>query len=191
MNFALRRRIAGVDEVGRGPLAGPVVAAAVVLEDGFAISGVKDSKSINSGRREVLSLKIRQIALDWAIGSATPREIDEVNIHNATLLAMRRAILGLRNTVDYVYVDGKFCPDISIPTEAVVGGDGTIPVVSAASILAKVFRDTQMYWLDSLYPQYGFKMHKGYPTKHHRIVLRKLGPTPEHRISYAGVLKSE
>ncbi len=191
MSLGLGGRIAGVDEAGRGPLAGPVVAAAVVFNDGAAISGVKDSKRLTRGKRELLSLKIREIALDWAIGSATPREIDEVNIHNATLLAMRRAILGLRSTVDYVYIDGKFCPDISISTEAVVGGDGTIPVVSAASILAKVFRDTQMYWLDSLYPQYGFKMHKGYPTKHHRIVLRKLGPTPEHRMSYAGVLKSE
>jgi len=190
MRLGLGRRIAGVDEAGRGPLAGPVVAAAVVLDDGAAIAGVKDSKRLTRGRRELLSLKIREIALDWAIGSATPREIDEVNIHNATLLAMRRAILGLRSRIDYVYIDGKFCPDISIPTEAIVHGDTIIPEVSAASILAKVFRDNQMHWLDSLYPQYGFKTHKGYPTKHHRMMLRKLGPTPEHRISYSGVLKT-
>jgi ribonuclease HII len=129
--------------------------------------------------------------VDWAIGAATVREVDRLNIHNASLLAMRRAILGLRERIDYVYIDGKFYPDIPHPGESVVRGDESIPVVSAASILAKVSRDGQMVWLDRIYPQYGFSRHKGYPTKFHRSVLEALGPTPEHRMSYAWVDKSK
>ena len=185
------RHIAGVDEAGRGPLAGPVVAAAVVFVDGETIPGIGDSKRLTASRRSRLSLRIRRTAVDWAIGAATAREVDRLNIHNATLLAMRRAVLGLRERIDYVYIDGKFYPDIPHLGESVIRGDQNIPVVSAASILAKVSRDRQMVWLDQLYPQYGFSRHKGYPTRFHRSVLETLGPTPEHRMSYAWVDKSK
>ena len=187
----MTRRIAGVDEAGRGPLAGPVVAAAVVFADGKAIPGICDSKRLTASRRARLSSQIRRASLDWAIGAATAREVDQMNIHNASLLAMRRAVLGLRNDVDYVYVDGRFFPDIPMSGESVIRGDQTIPAVSAASILAKVSRDRQMLWLDRSYPQYGFSRHKGYPTRLHRSVLKILGPTPEHRMSYAGVDKAK
>ena len=190
MGTPLSRRIAGVDEVGRGPLAGPVVAAAVVFVDGETIPGIGDSKQLTASRRSRLSLRIRGTAVDWAIGAATAREVDRLNIHNATLLAMRRAVLGLRERIDYVYIDGKFYPDIPNPGESVIRGDQNIPVVSAASILAKVSRDRQMVWLDRSYPQYGFSRHKGYPTRYHRSVLETLGPTPEHRMSYARVDKA-
>ena len=183
------RRVAGVDEAGRGPLAGPVVAAAVVFVDGETIPGIGDSKRLTASRRSRLSLRIRGTAVDWAIGAATAREVDRLNIHNATLLAMRRAVLGLRERIDYVYIDGKFYPDIPNPGESVIRGDQNIPVVSAASILAKVSRDRQMVWLDRIYPQYGFSRHKGYPTRFHRSALETLGPTPEHRMSYAWVDK--
>lgn len=138
-----------------------------------------------------MSSRIRRTAVDWAIGAATAREIDQLNIHNASLLAMRRAVLGLRERVDYVYVDGRFFPAVPIPGESVIRGDRNIPVVSAASILAKVFRDRQMIWLDRSYPQYGFARHKGYPTRFHRSILETLGPTPEHRMSYAWVDKAK
>lgn len=185
------RYVAGVDEVGRGPLAGPVVAAAVVFVDGEAVPGIADSKLLTATRRTRLSSLIRRTATDWAIGAATVQEVDQLNIHNASLLAMRRALLGLRERVDYVYIDGRFFPDIPIPGESVIHGDRRIPAVSAASILAKVSRDRQMVWLDRLYPQYGFSRHKGYPTKFHRSVLETLGPTPEHRMSYAWVGKAK
>ena len=185
------RRVAGVDEAGRGPLAGPVVAAAVVFVDGETILGVGDSKRLTASHRSRLSSRIRRTAVDWAIGAATAREVDRLNIHNATLLAMRRAVLGLRERIDYVYIDGKFYPDIPNPGESVIRGDQNIPVVSAASILAKVSRDRQMVWLDRIYPKYGFSRHKGYPTRFHRSALETLGPTPEHRMSYAWVDKSK
>lgn len=185
------RHIGGVDEAGRGPLAGPVVAAAVVFVEGETITGIKDSKRLSAAWRSRLSSQIRRTAIDWAIGAATAREVDELNIHNASLLAMRRAILGLRERVDYVYIDGKFFPNIPTPGEPVVRGDQCIPVVSAASILAKVSRDQQMSWLDRSYPGYGFNKHKGYPTKLHRFALKELGPTPEHRMSYAFVDNSK
>ena len=185
------RRVAGVDEAGRGPLAGPVVAAAVVFVDGETIPGIGDSKRLPASRRSRLSSRILKTAVDWAIGAATAREVDRLNIHNATLLAMRRAVLGLRERIDYVYIDGKFYPDIPNPGESVIRGDQNIPVVSAASILAKVSRDRQMVWLDRIYPQYGFSRHKGYPTRFHRSALETLGPTPEHRMSYAWVDKSK
>ena len=185
----MSRRVAGVDEAGRGPLAGPVVAAAVVFVEGETIPGIGDSKRLAASRRTRLSSEIRRVAIDWAIGAATAREVDQLNIHNASLLAMRRAVLGLRERVDYVYIDGGFFPDIPIPGESVIRGDQSIPAVSAASILAKVSRDQQMAWLDRSYPQYGFSRHKGYPTRFHRSVLEALGPTPEHRMSYACVEK--
>jgi ribonuclease HII len=187
----LSRRVAGVDEAGRGPLAGPVVAAAVVFVDGETIPGIGDSKRLTESCRSRLSLRIRRTVVDWAIGAATAREVDRLNIHNATLLAMRRAVLGLRERIDYVYIDGKFYPDIPNPGESVIRGDQIIPAVSAASILAKVSRDRQMVWLDRRYPQYGFSRHKGYPTRFHRSALETLGPTPEHRMSYAWVDKSK
>jgi ribonuclease HII len=187
----VNRHIAGVDEAGRGSLAGPVIAGAVVFNEGDAIEGAFDSKRMSVRSRELMSRKIRTMALDWAIGAATAMEIDKLNIHNATLLAMRRAIIGLRVRVDYAYIDGKFCPDIPIPGEAVVRGDEIIPVISAASILAKVFRDRQMIWIDGLYPCYGFRKHKGYPTEYHRAALKTNGPTPEHRMSYAGVVSDK
>ena len=185
------RHVAGVDEVGRGPLAGPVVAAAVVFVDGETMPGIGDSKRLTASRRARMASRIRRTAVDWAIGAATAREVDQLNIHNASLLAMRRAVLGLRERVDYVYIDGRFFPDIPIPGESVIRGDQSIPVVSAASILAKVSRDRQMVWLDRSYPQYGFARHKGYPTRFHRSVLETLGPTPEHRMSYAWVDKAK
>ena len=185
------RHVAGVDEAGRGPLAGPVVAAAVVFVDGETMPGIGDSKRLTASRRAQMSSRIRRTAVDWAIGAATAREIDQLNIHNASLLAMRRAVLGLRERVDYVYVDGRFFPAVPIPGESVIRGDRNIPVVSAASILAKVFRDRQMIWLDRSYPQYGFARHKGYPTRFHRSILETLGPTPEHRMSYAWVDKAK
>ena len=185
------RHVAGVDEAGRGPLAGPVVAAAVVFVDGETMPGIGDSKRLTASRRARMSSRIRRTAVDWAIGAATAREVDQLNIHNASLLAMRRAVLGLRERVDYVYIDGRFFPDIPIPGESVIRGDQSIPVVSAASILAKVSRDRQMVWLDRSYPQYGFARHKGYPTRFHRSVLETLGPTPEHRMSYAWVDKAK
>ena len=185
------RHVAGVDEAGRGPLAGPVVAAAVVFIDGETIPGIGDSKRLTVSSRTRLSLRVRRTAVDWAIGAATAREVDQLNIHNASLLAMRRAVLGLRERVDYVYIDGRFFPEIPIPGEPVIRGDQSIPAVSAASILAKVFRDRQMDWLDKSYPQYGFSRHKGYPTSFHRSVLEALGPTPEHRMSYAWVDKAK
>ena len=185
------RHVAGVDEAGRGPLAGPVVAAAVVFVDGETMPGIGDSKRLTASRRAQMSSRIRRTAVDWAIGAATAREIDQLNIHNASLLAMRRAVLGLRERVDYVYVDGRFFPAVPIPGESVIRGDRNIPVVSAASILAKVFRDRQMIWLDRSYPEYGFARHKGYPTRFHRSILETLGPTPEHRMSYAWVDKAK
>ena len=185
------RHVAGVDEAGRGPLAGPVVAAAVVFVHGETMPGIGDSKRLTASRRARMSSRIRRTAVDWAIGAATAREIDQLNIHNASLLAMRRAVLGLRERVDYVYIDGRFFPDIPNPGESVIRGDQSIPVVSAASILAKVSRDRKMVWLDRSYPQYGFARHKGYPTRFHRSVLETLGPTPEHRMSYAWVDKAK
>jgi ribonuclease HII len=181
--------LAGVDEVGRGPLAGPVVAAAVILDPGSPIEGLADSKKISEKRREVLDRVIRESALAWSLGRAEVEEIDRLNILHASLLAMRRAVEGLSISPDHALVDGNRCPDIPCSAEAVVGGDSTVPVISAASIIAKVARDREMVELDQRYPGYGLARHKGYPTKAHLEALQRLGVTEIHRRSFAPVKK--
>lgn len=175
--------IAGVDEVGRGPLAGPVVAAAVILAQN--IVGLDDSKKLTEKRRQELSAVIQSQALCYAFGRAEPEEVDAINIHNATLLAMQRAIQNLQIQPDKVMVDGLYVPKIKIPCEAIVKGDSLINSIAAASIIAKVKRDNEMQEIDLLYPGYGFARHKGYPTKQHKEALRLLGPTSIHRMSFA------
>ncbi len=177
--------IAGVDEVGRGPLAGPVVTAAVILEQ--PIDGIKDSKKLSPLKRKYLADTIRERALCYAYGRAEVHEIDQFNIHHATLLAMKRAIEGLSLTPTQVMIDGLYTPQVSMPSQAVVGGDGLILEIGAASILAKVMRDEEMEAMDILYPGYGFALHKGYPTAFHRAALIDLGPCDIHRRSYAPV----
>ncbi len=179
--------IAGIDEAGRGPLAGPVVAAAVILPDNFFLKGLNDSKKISPKKRESLYPLIMQQAVSYHIALADPAEIDSLNIHHATLLAMRRALEGLSIQPAFIQVDGKFLPKTSIPGKAIIGGDGSEPAISAASVLAKVYRDHLMDALDAQYPQYGFKQHKGYPTVTHIAALKKFGPCPSHRISYQPV----
>lgn len=177
--------IAGVDEVGRGPLAGPVVAAAVILKD--MIPGVRDSKTLSHKKRELLAIEIKEKAICYAYGRVEAHEIDEINIHHATLLAMKRAIDALSITPTEVFVDGLYLPSITIPCQAIVKGDSLIHQISAASILAKVLRDAEMSDMDELYPGYNFKAHKGYPTVEHRAALKKIGVSPIHRRSYAPV----
>lgn len=177
--------IAGVDEVGRGPMAGPVVAAAVILKD--MIPGVRDSKTISPKKREQLAIEIKAQAICYAYGRAEVHEIDELNIHHATLLAMQRAVEGLSITPSEVYVDGLYVPSINIPCQPIVKGDSLIHQIAAASILAKVLRDAEMDEMDDLYPGYHFRAHKGYPTAAHREALLKLGVSPIHRRSYAPV----
>lgn len=179
--------IAGVDEVGRGPLAGPVVAAAVILDPARPIAGLADSKQLSPARRERLALDIRANALAWALGRAEVTEIDRLNIFQAALLAMRRAIETLPMTPNRVLVDGKHCPPLACPCTAIVKGDATVPAISAASILAKVARDAELRELHDRYPRYDFARHKGYPTAIHREALRRFGPCPEHRRSFAPV----
>ena len=179
--------IAGVDEVGRGPLAGPVVAAAVILDPARPIAGLADSKKLSPARRERLALDIRANALAWALGRAEVAEIDRLNIFQASLLAMRRAVEALPMTPDRVLVDGKHCPPLACPCTAIVKGDTTVPAISAASILAKVTRDAELRELHDRYPRYDFARHKGYPTAVHREALRRYGPCPEHRRSFAPV----
>ena len=185
----LTGHIAGVDEVGRGPLAGAVVTAAVILDPDKPIKGLDDSKKLTEKRREVLAAEIKNKALCYFIARAEHEEIDELNIFHATLLAMKRAVEGLTISPDKVLVDGKFCPDISFPCEAVIKGDSRVAAISAASIIAKVARDNEMITLDKKYPGYGFAKHKGYPTKVHIEALQKLGITPIHRKSYKPVQK--
>ncbi len=181
------RLIAGVDEVGRGPLAGPVIAAAVVFPEDFSIEGVKDSKQLSAFRRVALSREIRRRSCAWAIGAATVSEVEECNVHHASIKAMRRALTGLPIRPVYVFVDGTHFPDVGIPGEAIVKADRDIPVVSAASILAKVVRDQIMIDLNSRFPGYGFNQHKGYPTKAHIMALQAIGPCKIHRRSFAPV----
>lgn len=178
--------IAGVDEVGRGPLAGPVVAAAVILGD-KPIMGIADSKLLSPKKREILFPQIQEQCIAWAIGRAEVEEIDELNIFHASLLAMKRAVETLTVLPQHVMVDGKFCPKINFSIEAIIGGDRTIPAISAASILAKVIRDREMVEYDKEYPEYGFAAHKGYGTAQHLLALKKYGVTPIHRRSFAPV----
>lgn len=177
--------VAGVDEVGRGPLAGPVVTAAVILNE--PIVGVCDSKQLSEKKREQLVLEIKSKALCYAYGRAEVHEIDELNIHHATLLAMKRAIESLTITPSEVFVDGLYTPSVQMPCKAIVKGDSLIYQIAAASILAKVARDHEMKAMDELYPGYQFAVHKGYPTAKHRDALKQLGACPIHRRSYAPV----
>jgi ribonuclease HII len=179
--------IAGVDEAGRGPLAGPVVAACVLLDPAHPIAGLADSKTLSSARREALAACIREHALAWAIGEASVAEIDELNILRATLLAMARAVDRLSVRPDEVLVDGLHCPAVSCRVRAVIRGDATVPSISAASILAKTVRDATMIGLHAHHPGYGFDRHKGYPTAAHVEALRRLGPVAAHRRSFAPV----
>jgi len=184
--------VAGVDEAGRGPLAGPVVAAAVILDEASPIAGLADSKALTAARRAQLSVEIRARSRAWSLGWADATEIDALNILQATFLAMRRALAGLEVAPAHVIVDGDRCPDLrglafECTAEPVVRGDATVASVSAASILAKVARDEYMGELEDRYPGYGFAGHKGYPTAAHIEALRRLGPSPVHRLSYAPV----
>ena len=181
------RLVAGVDEVGRGPLAGPVVTAAVILDPQRPIAGLADSKALSEKRREALFDEIREKALCWAIGRCEVEEIDELNILQATMLAMQRAVAGLTPAPQHALIDGNRCPALPCSAEAVIGGDGSVAVISAASILAKVTRDREMVELDRQYPGYGLAGHKGYPTKSHIQALEQLGVTPIHRRSFAPV----
>ena len=178
---------AGVDEAGRGALVGNVVAAAVILPARFALPGLTDSKKLSARQREVLIDGITAQALAWCAAAASPAEIDTLNIHPATLLAMRRAVEGLATAPQQVLVDGKFTPALAMPARAIVGGDASEACIAAASIIAKVTRDRQMAELDARFPGYGFAAHKGYGTKAHLAALARLGATPEHRRSYAPV----
>ncbi len=179
--------VAGVDEVDRGPLAGPVVAAAVILPARPMLRGLTDSKLINPERREVMAVKIRARALAWALGQASVAEIDDINILQASLLAMRRAVAALSLAPAAAWVDGNQWPGLSIPVRTVIGGDASVPAISAASILAKVARDRQMVELDAHYPGYGFAQHKGYGTRMHCEALARLGASAIHRRSFAPV----
>ncbi len=181
--------LAGVDEVGRGPLAGPVVAAAVVLDPARPIEGLRDSKRLSPKRRTVLAEIIREQALAWAIGRAECTEIDDINILQASLLAMRRAVLGLPFVPEHAQVDGNHCPQLPCPVEAIIKGDDRVAEISAASILAKVLRDAEMEAMETRYPGYGFARHKGYPTREHLAGLARLGPCAEHRRSFRPVRK--
>lgn len=179
--------IAGVDEAGRGPLAGPVVAAAVILFRDDDVTGLKDSKLLSAARREALAADIRTRAVAWALGAAEVEEIDRVNILEASMRAMSRAVAALAVRPQRVLVDGNRTPRLACEAQAVVGGDRCIASVSAASILAKVARDRLMADFDRLYPEYGFARHKGYPTAAHRQALARFGPCPIHRRSFAPV----
>ena len=181
--------LAGVDEVGRGPLAGSVVAAAVILNPQLPIEGLRDSKKLTASRRETLAQLIRSRALGWAIGSASVAEIDELNILQASLLAMHRAVLALQFQPEYILVDGNRLPRWQYASEAVVRGDDRVPAIAAASILAKVHRDNALIALDGVYPGYGFASNKGYPTAAHLQALGALGVTPIHRRSFAPIKK--
>ncbi len=179
--------IAGVDEVGRGPLVGAVVTAAVILDPTKPIIGLADSKKLSEKRRLALFDEIKQKALSWSVGRAEPEEIDRLNILHATMLAMQRAVAGLHLAPDFVLVDGNRCPALPMPSQAVVKGDSLVQEISAASIIAKVTRDREMAELDLLFPEYGFAQHKGYPTALHMEKLTQYGVTPQHRRSFAPV----
>lgn len=179
--------VAGVDEAGRGPLAGDVVAAAVILDPARPICGLNDSKKLSERARETAYARIVESALCYSLGRASAAEIDSLNILQASLLAMHRAVTGLAQAPAFVYVDGLYCPRWDFPSSAVVQGDSRVDCIAAASILAKVTRDREMLALDALYPGYGFALHKGYPTVAHREALLRLGPSPVHRASFGPV----
>ncbi len=179
--------LAGVDEVGRGPLAGDVVAAAVILDPARPVEGLRDSKKLSARRREILAQSVRDNAIAWSVGRASVVEIDAINILQASLLAMHRAVMGLDPQPGYVLVDGNRLPRWSYASEPVIKGDDRVPAIAAASILAKVQRDAELVALDKQYPGYGFARHKGYPTASHLQALRTLGVTPAHRRSFRPV----
>jgi ribonuclease HII len=177
----MRTLIAGVDEAGRGPLAGPVVAAAVILDPDREMGDLRDSKMLTAEGRDRLALRIRAEAIAWAVASADVAEIDSLNILQASLLAMRRAVAALALAPTEALVDGDHCPDVGCPARAIVKGDRDVPSISAASILAKTTRDAMLVELDRLYPAYGFAQHKGYATREHLAALNRHGPCPAHR----------
>jgi ribonuclease HII len=183
--------VCGVDEAGRGPLAGSVVAGAVVLDPHNPILGLKDSKKLSASRREILFTQIQLKAKAWGIGEASPAEIDEINILQASMLAMRRAVEDLCTRLgewpSMALIDGNRCPELPMPSQAIIKGDATEPAISAASILAKVSRDRQMMILHELFPQYGFGQHMGYPTAVHVAALQAFGPCVAHRRSFSPV----
>ncbi|MBW3115550.1 ribonuclease HII [Providencia rettgeri] len=182
--------IAGVDEVGRGPLVGAVVTAAVILDPNNPIIGLADSKKLTEKKREKLFDEIQEKALCWCIGRAEPEEIDNINILHATMLAMQRAVAGLSIIPEYVLIDGNRCPELPMPSQAVIKGDSLVQEISAASILAKVIRDREMVELDKAFPEYGFAKHKGYPTAYHLEKLAQYGATEFHRKSFAPVRRA-
>jgi len=184
------QHIAGVDEVGRGPLVGAVVTAAVILDPARPIQGLADSKKLSEKRRLSLYDEIKDKALSWSLGRAEVHEIDQLNILHATMLAMQRAVAGLSLTPDYVLIDGNRCPKLAMPSLAVVKGDSRVAEISAASILAKVTRDAEMAELELAFPGYGFAQHKGYPTAHHLERLAALGAIDQHRRSFGPVKKA-
>ncbi len=179
--------IAGVDEAGRGPLAGPVYAAAVILDPARPIVGLNDSKKLSKKNRDRLAVEIKERALAWAIASSSVAEIDSINILQASLLAMRRAVEALQSVPDEILVDGLHCPIVAMPARAIVKGDATIPAIAAASILAKTARDAELLRLHAVFPQYGLDRHKGYPTAAHLAALREYGAAIIHRRSFAPV----
>ncbi len=181
--------ICGVDEAGRGPLAGPVVAAAVILDPKKPILGLNDSKKLSAKRREALAIEIRAKALAWAVAEASVEEIDCINILQASLLAMRRAVEALHITPERALIDGNRCPDLSCSAEAVIGGDGKFAAIAAASILAKTVRDEGMLQLHRTFPEYGFERHMGYPTAQHLAALNEHGVSPVHRRTFGPVAK--
>lgn len=183
------KRIAGVDEVGRGPLAGPVVAAAVILDPLQPIEGLADSKKLSEARRETLAIEIKSKSIAWALGRAEVEEIDEINILQASLLAMKRAVEQLQPQPELALVDGNRCPDLSCETRAVIKGDSIVAAISAASIIAKVARDQEMVEMDAQYPGYGLAKHKGYPTKAHIQSLQEQGICEIHRRTFGPVKK--
>ena len=185
------RVICGVDEAGRGPLCGPVTAAAVILPEGLYIEGLDDSKKLTEKKRERLFDIIKENALAYAIAEASPEEIDDINILNASMLAMRRAVEGLKIKADFALIDGNCSRGFEIPTETVIKGDSRSYSIAAASILAKVTRDRGCIELDAMYPEYGIAKHKGYPTKDHMDAVRKYGPSPIHRKSFLKFLDKE
>jgi ribonuclease HII len=180
-----RECCAGVDEVGRGPLAGAVYAAAVILDPFAPMSGLRDSKALSEARRDALDVVIRTHALAYCVASASIKEIDEINILQASLLAMQRAVAGLNHPVDFVMVDGNRTPGFACPSEWLIKGDSKFDAIKAASIIAKVARDREMLRLDKLYPAYGFAQHKGYGTPAHLAALQAHGPSSVHRMSFA------